>query len=190
MKSLESHYTRTLLASRKALLSKCINLENEVRLQLYQAYLELDRRVKRLANNDAVCLLLMTTPGVGAITTLTFRAAVDDPRRFRRSRTVADHLGLTPRRYQSGERTTRAIYPRLVILACGRPSTQLPTPSCRDPANGHRSQHGACACNDPRAANVLSSPSPASSRSSSMSYGWTARSFHLPNRRLCNDPMT
>ncbi|MFP6735317.1 MAG: transposase [Rhodospirillales bacterium] len=31
VKSLESHYTRTLLASRKALLSKCVDLENEVR---------------------------------------------------------------------------------------------------------------------------------------------------------------
>ena len=76
----------------------------DVRLQLYQAFLELDRRVKRLASNDPVCLLLMTAPGVGAITALTFRAAVDDPRRFRRSRTVAAHFGLTPRRYQSGER--------------------------------------------------------------------------------------
>lgn len=34
---------------------------------------------------------------------LTFRAAVDDPPRFTRSRTVAAHFGLTPRRYQSGE---------------------------------------------------------------------------------------
>ncbi len=31
VKSLESHYVRTLLASRKALLRKCIDLENEVR---------------------------------------------------------------------------------------------------------------------------------------------------------------
>ena len=46
----------------------------------------------------------MTTPGVGAITALTFRAAVDDPRRFRKSKIVAAHFGLTPRRYQSGER--------------------------------------------------------------------------------------
>nr|WP_246185010.1 transposase [Paracoccus aestuariivivens] len=34
---------------------------------------------------------------------MTFRAAVDDPARFSRSRTVAAHFGLTPRRYQSGE---------------------------------------------------------------------------------------
>ncbi len=45
----------------------------------------------------------MTVPGVGPITALTFKAAVDDPRRFKRSRTVAAHFGLTPRRFQSGE---------------------------------------------------------------------------------------
>jgi len=45
----------------------------------------------------------MSVPGVGAVTALTFKAAVDDPQRFKRSRTVAAHFGLTPRRYQSGE---------------------------------------------------------------------------------------
>ncbi|MEM8690649.1 MAG: IS110 family transposase [Pseudomonadota bacterium] len=48
----------------------------------------------------------MTVPGVGSIAALTFRAAVDDPVRFKRSRTVAAHFGLTPRRYQSGEQDT------------------------------------------------------------------------------------
>jgi transposase len=70
---------------------------------LYHAYLELDRRVKRIAHNDAVCQRLMTVPGVGPVTAVTFMAAVDDPRRFRRSRTVGAHFGLTPQRYQSGE---------------------------------------------------------------------------------------
>jgi transposase len=45
----------------------------------------------------------MTVPGVGPVTALTFKAGVDDPTRFRRSRTVAADFGLTPRRYQSGE---------------------------------------------------------------------------------------
>ena len=52
---------------------------------------------------DSVCQRLMTVPGVGPITALTFKAGVDDPTRFKRSRTVAAHFGLTPRRYQSGE---------------------------------------------------------------------------------------
>ena len=45
----------------------------------------------------------MTAPGVGPITALAFRATIDDPGRFRRSRDVGAHLGLTPSRYQSGE---------------------------------------------------------------------------------------
>ncbi len=78
----------------------------DVRLELHKAFLKLDRRVKTLAHKEEVCLLLMATPGVGYITALTFRAAVDDPRRFKRSKTVAAHFGLTPRRHQSGERYT------------------------------------------------------------------------------------
>lgn len=75
----------------------------DARLVLYQHFLELDRRVKRVASHDEVCMRLMTVPGVGPIAALTFKAAVDDPTRFKRSRTVAAHFGLTPRRYQSGE---------------------------------------------------------------------------------------
>ncbi len=55
----------------------------------------------------------MTVPGVGFITALTFKAGVDDPHRFKRSRTIGAHFkrsrtigahfGLTPRRFQSGE---------------------------------------------------------------------------------------
>jgi transposase len=45
----------------------------------------------------------MTVPGVGAIVALTYVAAIDCPERFRSSKTVGACLGLTPRRYQSGE---------------------------------------------------------------------------------------
>lgn len=75
----------------------------DARIAVYQNYLELDRRVKHAARQDDVCLRMMTVPGVGPIAALTFKAAVDDPSRFKRSRTVAAHFGLTPRRYQSGE---------------------------------------------------------------------------------------
>jgi transposase len=60
--------------------------------------------VKALAHSDQICRLLMTAPGVGYIAALTLKSAIDDPGRFRRSRTEAAHFGLTPRRYQSGER--------------------------------------------------------------------------------------
>lgn len=75
----------------------------DARAVLYKAYCELDRRVKQAASRDEVCLRFMAIPGVGPVAALTFRAAVDDPSRFARSRTVAAHFGLTPRRYQSGE---------------------------------------------------------------------------------------
>jgi hypothetical protein len=45
----------------------------------------------------------MSVPGVGPITALAFRATTDRPDRFRRSRDIGAHLGLTPARYQPGE---------------------------------------------------------------------------------------
>lgn len=70
---------------------------------LYRTYRELDRRVKKAASHEAICLRFMAILGVGPIAALTFCAAVDDPSRFTSSRTVAVHFGLTPQRYQSGE---------------------------------------------------------------------------------------
>lgn len=61
-----------------------------------------DRRILELARDDEVCRLLMTRMGVGPIVAFTFRAGLDDPHRFRRSRDVGAYFGLTPRRYQSG----------------------------------------------------------------------------------------
>ena len=63
----------------------------------------LEKRLRDQAREDERARLLMTTPGVGAIVALTFVAAVDDPGRFRSSKAVGAHFGLTPRRYQSGE---------------------------------------------------------------------------------------
>lgn len=53
---------------------------------------------------DPVCKLFRTIPGVGPLTALAFKAAtIDNPERFKRSKLVPAHLGLTPRVYQSGE---------------------------------------------------------------------------------------
>ena len=64
----------------------------DARLVLYQHFLELDRRVKRAATQDDVCMRMMTVPGVGPIASLTFKAAVDNPKRFKRSSTVGAHF--------------------------------------------------------------------------------------------------
>jgi transposase len=63
----------------------------------------LSRSVKERANGSATCRRLMTMPGVGVLTALAFSAAIDDPMRFRSSASVGAYLGLTPRRYASGE---------------------------------------------------------------------------------------
>ena len=63
----------------------------------------LDRRARDHARDDATCRLLMTAPGVGALTALTFKSAVDDPTRFRSSKMLGPHFGLTPSKRQSGE---------------------------------------------------------------------------------------
>ena len=63
----------------------------------------LDKQCKALAKTDAVCKRLMTIPGVGAITALAFKSEIDDPTRFATSRDVGVHVGLTPRKYASGE---------------------------------------------------------------------------------------
>jgi transposase len=65
-----------------------------------------DDEVRRLAKSDETTRRLMTVPGVGVVTALTFRHTIDDPSRFRSASTVGAYLGLTPRRNQSGETDT------------------------------------------------------------------------------------
>jgi transposase len=62
-----------------------------------------DKQILARAKDDAVVRRLMTIPGVGAIVALSYTAVIDDPARFRRSSSVGVYVGLTPRRYQSGE---------------------------------------------------------------------------------------
>jgi transposase len=64
---------------------------------------ELSERVLATARNGEACRLLMSVPGVGAITASAFAAAIEDPANFRKSRSVGAWLGLTTKRYQSGE---------------------------------------------------------------------------------------
>lgn len=59
-----------------------------------------DDEVRRLAKSDETTRRLMTVPGVGVVTALTFRHTIDDPSRFRSASTVGAYLGLPPRRNQ------------------------------------------------------------------------------------------
>ncbi len=75
----------------------------EARKTIEQQVDDLDRKVHKLARQDAQICRFMTVPGVGAITALCFKATIDDPTRFRRSRSVGAYVGLTTRRHASGE---------------------------------------------------------------------------------------
>jgi transposase len=147
IKSGISQELRMLLANRKTLLTKQIDIENEIRGTLRVFGLKLSGRVTKasfegralelvadrprlaamvrpmLIARDALrrqcaalhkmllsavrgeptCRRLMTVPGVGALTAVTYLVTIDDPKRFRNSRDVGAHLGLTPRKYASGE---------------------------------------------------------------------------------------
>ncbi|HKE41825.1 MAG TPA: IS110 family transposase [Casimicrobiaceae bacterium] len=63
----------------------------------------LERQLVCLAREHDVCRRLATVPGVGAITSLAFVTTIDNPSRFKHSTDVGAFLGLTPKRYQSGE---------------------------------------------------------------------------------------
>lgn len=63
----------------------------------------LDRLVSAQVRHDAVCRRLMTADGVGPIVALAYTCTIEDPHRFRRSASVGAYLGLTPRRFNSGE---------------------------------------------------------------------------------------
>ena len=82
-----------------AAVAPLLNARAAIELQIA----DLDRKVMRLARNNAQARRFMTAPGVGPITALCFLATIDDPTRFKRSRSVGAYLGLTTRRYASGE---------------------------------------------------------------------------------------
>lgn len=146
VKSLRSHFERSLLGARARLVKTRCDLDNQVRGLLKTFGLKvgraggrrfaarvrelsetvpmlaeviepllavretvliqtaaLDKRLVAIVRDDERCRLLMTAPGVGAVTALAFAAAIDDPTRFKRSSSVGAYLGLTPRRHQSGQ---------------------------------------------------------------------------------------
>ncbi len=74
-----------------------------VRESVRQQLAVLERRVRQLAKETPLMRTFMTVPGVGPVTALAFMAAIDNPTRFRRSRSVGAYLGLIPRRHASGE---------------------------------------------------------------------------------------
>jgi len=66
-----------------------------------------DQRLEQLGKKDPVVRRLMTAPGVGPVTALSFVATLDEVTRFRGAHQVESYLGLVPSEYSSGERQHR-----------------------------------------------------------------------------------
>ncbi len=91
------------LAQGHTMLETVIGSMLAARAALQAEFARLHRALLALVRADPVCRQLMSVPGVGAVVAITFKSGIDDPARFRRSRDVGPHFGLTPRKYQSGE---------------------------------------------------------------------------------------
>jgi transposase len=95
-------HVRELLAGQKSLAGIVLPvLEAWRSLRLHAA--ELGRQLIAEARQSEACRLLMSIPGVGTLTATAFTTAIEDPSNFRKSRSVGAWLGLTTRRYQSGQ---------------------------------------------------------------------------------------
>jgi transposase len=74
-----------------------------VHMVLVREFNGFEKRVRAMSLLDAKARLLMSTPAVGPIISLTYASAIDDPSRFTSSKRAGPLFGLTPKKYQSGE---------------------------------------------------------------------------------------
>jgi len=86
-----------------AMLEQIMSSMLAAREALRAEYNRLHRAMLAIVRKDTVCQRLMTAQGVGAVSAITYKSAVDDPTRFAKSKAVGAHFGLTQKRYQSGE---------------------------------------------------------------------------------------
>jgi len=92
------------LVAGQATLERIAGAMLSARATLKAEYEKLHKAVLAIVREDAVCRKLMTVPGVGPLVAVTFKSAVDDPRRITKSKAVGALFGLTPKKYQSGEK--------------------------------------------------------------------------------------
>lgn len=93
---------RELIAGH-TMLESVIGAMLNARAALWREFNALHRQMLAVVRTDPICRRLMSVPGVGAVVAITYRTAVDDPARFRSSKAVGAHFGLTPKKHQSGE---------------------------------------------------------------------------------------
>lgn len=63
----------------------------------------IDIFLRLLAQKDDVVTRLMTVPGVGFLTAITYKTVIDNPSRFKTPRLVGAYLGMCPTQYSSGQ---------------------------------------------------------------------------------------
>lgn len=102
--------TRTSFASRiEELVEDHPNLQEigkallRARAVLLAEFNGFEKRVRATSRLHERARLLMSTPAVGPIVSLTYASAIDDPSRFTSSKRAGPLFGLTPKKYQSGE---------------------------------------------------------------------------------------
>ncbi len=93
---------RAFIADDKAL-ARTLEPLLSILVTMLREFSKLTKQALDVVRREPVCRRLMSALGVGPLTALAYRATIDDPGRFKQSRAVGAHLGLTPRRYQSGE---------------------------------------------------------------------------------------
>jgi len=93
----------TVPAALESALAPLIELLTQLRPLIAAA----SEEARAAAHADPIVRRLMTVPGVGAITALSFRAAVDDIRRFRNAGSASAFLGRVPTEASSAERQHR-----------------------------------------------------------------------------------
>lgn len=91
------------LVANHASLEKIAEALLAVHAVLLREFKVFEKQVRSMARSDAKARLLMSTPAVGPIVSLTYASAIDDPGRFRSSKRAGSHFGLTPKKHQSGE---------------------------------------------------------------------------------------
>ncbi len=74
---------------------------------LNEQILALEKTLLRSAKQDELTRRLMTVPGVGPITALSFVSVVDDVERFKDAHALQAYLGLTPGEHSSADRQRR-----------------------------------------------------------------------------------
>lgn len=92
------------LVTGQATLERIAGAMLSARAGLKAEYEKLHKAVLVIVREDAVCRRLMTVPGVGPLVAMTYKTALDDPNRITKSKAAGALFGLTPKKYQSGEK--------------------------------------------------------------------------------------